>query len=100
MAAKKVKVSRSEFAQARSNGYVDGEIIEYFEVNGKLQPGTLYVYVDLGKEKEYIPKANDNLITERRCFVNCTVCYAMTEQDRNEGIFETEVPRQTVIIYH
>lgn len=100
MVAKKVKVSRSEFTEATSNGYVDGETVEYYEVNGKLQPGKLYVYVALGIEREYIPKANDNSKTEYRCFMNCTICYAMTEQDSNEGIFEMEIPRQTVIIYY
>jgi hypothetical protein len=99
MAGKKVKVSRSEFAEAISNGYIDGEITEYYEVNGRLQQGTLYVYVELGREREYIPKANENLKTERRCFVNCTICYAISEQDRDEGNFETELPHQTVIIY-
>lgn len=100
MAAKEVKVSRSEFSEAISNGYVDGEMIKYYEVNGKLQLGKLYVYVELGKEREYTSKANENINAERRCFVNCTICYAMSEQDRDEGKFEAELPHQTVIIYY
>ena len=99
MTTKEVRVLRSEFTEAKSNGYVDGIIIEYYEANGRFQPGTLYVYVELGREREYIPKRGEDPQTERRCFTNCTICYARTEKDRDKGIFETELSHQTVIIY-
>lgn len=87
--ALRIKVSRLDFDAACTNGYVDGQ------ESGR--PG-VYVYAELGKEKEYIPNANDDPKTNYRLFLNCDVSYAKTEENAAEGIFEHTVHNETVII--
>lgn len=84
-------LSPEEFKAACSNGCVYGQI------RGKRG---LYVYAELGAEKDYIPSAKDNPTTEYRMFTRCDVYFAKTREELANGDFEAEdLPNVTVIIY-
>ena len=87
----RIKATLIEFEAASTNGCVYGEI--------KSKRG-LYVYVELGEEKEYIPSSSDNRMTEYRLFTSCDVYFAKTKEQLTDGEFEAEyLPNTTVIIY-
>ncbi len=87
----RIKATPLEFEAASSDGCVYGEI------KGKRG---LYVYVELGEEKEYIPSSNDNPTTEYRLFISCDVYFAKTKEQLANGEFEAEyLPNVTTIIY-
>lgn len=87
----RIRATRAEFEAACANGCVYGEI------RGKRG---LYVYAELGEEREYISSPNDNSTTEYRLFTNCDVYFAKTPEQLANGDFEAEeLPNATVIIY-
>lgn len=87
----KIKATRQEFEAACANGCVYGQI------RGKR---SLYVYAELGAEKEYIQSPNDDPMTEYRIFTGCDVYFAKTREQLANGEFEAEdLPNVTVIIY-
>ncbi|RAM48590.1 MAG: hypothetical protein C6Y22_27100 [Hapalosiphonaceae cyanobacterium JJU2] len=87
----RIKAIREEFEAARTDGCVYGHL------RGKRG---LYVYAELGAEKEYIPSPNDEPMTEYRIFVSCNVYFAKTKDQLANGEFEAEyLPDVTVIIY-
>jgi hypothetical protein len=87
----RIKATRSEFEAASTNGCVYGEI------QGKRG---LFVYAELGEEKEYIPSSKDNPMTEYRMFIGCDVYFAKTRAQLANGEFEAEeLPNITLIIY-
>ena len=88
--ALRIRASRAEFAAARTDDCVYGEI------RGKRG---IYVGAELGKEKEYIPSSNDDPMTEYRIFIGCDVYFAKTQEQLANGDFEAELPNVTVIIY-
>lgn len=65
----RIKVTRSEFEAAASDGWVDGQL--------QSKRG-LYTYVELGKERTYTPQPNDNPKTDYRIFTACSVYFATT----------------------
>jgi hypothetical protein len=89
--ALRIRATQAEFAAARANGCVYGEI------RGKRG---LYVYAELGAEQEYIPSSNDDLMTEYRILTGCDVYFARSREQLANGEFEAEeLPNITVIIY-
>lgn len=87
----RIKATPLEFEAASTDGCVYGEI------KGKRG---LYVYVELGEEKEYIPSSNDNPTTEYRLFISCDVYFAKTKEQLANGEFDAEsLPNVTAIIY-
>jgi hypothetical protein len=86
----RVKVTRDEFDAAEPNGWVDGQI------QGKKG---LYVYVELGEELEYIPRANDNPKTEYRLFKGCTAYFDTSQENLEQGLYQAVQPNATVVIY-
>jgi hypothetical protein len=88
--ALRIKVECEEFDAAATDGYVYGEL--------RLQ-GIIYVYIELGPEREYISQPSDNPNTEYRIFKNCNIFFAETEKQVDEGDFAAEQSGETVIIY-
>ncbi len=87
----RIKVSVAEFIVACSGGCVYGKVIR--------QRG-LYVYAELGQEREYNPTSRDNSNTEYRVFTGCDAYFAKTSEQLRSGDFEAEyLPNVTVIIY-
>ena len=87
----RVKVSVAEFNVACSGDCVYGQVIR--------QRG-LYVYAELGQEREYNPTSQDNSNTEYRVFTGCNAYFAKTAAQLSSGDFEAEyLPNITVIIY-
>lgn len=87
----RIKASNAEFEAACAGGCVYGEL------RGKRG---LYVYAELGAEREYIPSPKDNPDTEYRMFVRCNVSFAKTSEQLANGDFEAEeLPDATVVIY-
>jgi hypothetical protein len=87
----RVKATRAEFEAACADGCVYGEI------RGKRG---LYIYAELGEEREYVSSPNDNPTTEYRLFTSCNVYFAKTREQLANGEFEAEeLPNATVIIY-
>lgn len=93
MRATRIKaLSHKEFKAACTNGSVYGEYMGRRDI---------YVYAELGMEKEYIPSPNDDPRTEYRIFTDCTLYFAMTRTQLYERDFEAEdFPVPTVIIYY
>lgn len=88
----RIKATRKEFEAACTNGCVYGEI------RGKRG---LYVYAELGEERDYMPSVNDNPMTEYRMFTGCNLFFAKTREQLNNGDFEAEeLPNITVVIYY
>jgi nicotinamidase-related amidase len=85
-----VKVTREDFEESFSDGWVDGQ------VQGR---SGVWVYVELGKEVEYIPRPSDNPKTDYKCFKGCSIFYAKSQEmlEREEWLFTDE--NITVIIY-
>lgn len=88
--AVRVKTTKAEFNAAESGGYIYGSII---------RQKSLPVYVDLGKEKQYIPSPTDDPMTGYKCFVNCNIRVAATEELLDQGVYLLENHGVTVIIY-
>jgi len=86
----KVKVASSEFKQAESGGYVDGEV---------RKQEILFVYIELGEERPYRGNNKDDPSTRYRYFLGCQVRYATTPQKREKGDFELILRCQAVVIY-
>lgn len=87
----RIRATRKEFEAACANGCVYGKI------SGKRG---LYVYAELGTEKEYVPSPKDDPMTEYRVFNGCDVFFAKTEEQLKTGDFEAEeLLKVTVIIY-
>lgn len=85
-------LSRKEFDAACANGCV------YGEYQGKRG---VYVYTDLGMEKEYISSQRDNPNTNYKMFVRCSVFFAKTKEQLFDGDFEAEdLPNVTVVVYY
>ena len=72
----RVRVCEEEFLAAKTNGCVYGEMF--------VGTVTAYVYVELGKERKYIPHRKDDLNASYRIFFNSTIYYAKTANDINE----------------
>lgn len=89
----RVRVCEEEFLAAKSNEYVDGEIIYYKK--------KVYVYVELGKEGTYYRSYKDDENTSYRLFRQCKIYYAETAVKRNEGDFKNKrgILKDIVIIY-
>lgn len=73
--------NNNEFNAACSDGGA------YGRVRGR---SGLYVYADLGQEKEYIPSPKDDPQTEYRMFTGCDAYFADTEQQLRNGDFRAE----------
>lgn len=86
----RIKVIREDFDAAESNGWVDGQI------QGR---EGLWVYVELGKEQEYIHRPSDNPKTEYRMFRECSVFFANSQQQLELGDYLAEESNVTVIVY-
>ncbi len=86
----RIKVTRDEFNAAESNGWVDGLY------RGKQG---MYVYVDLGKEEEYILHPSDDPKTEYRKFNYCDVFYAVSLEQLDARDFNGQEINVPVIIY-
>lgn len=87
--------SKQIFEQMTSEGCVDGVIV--------YGPGKeIPVYVELGKEREYTPRDNEDKKTPRRFFVGCIVYFAQTKQRRDEGVFllDYTIKNIPVVIYY
>lgn len=90
--ALRVKVTRSDFESATSDGWVDGL------VQGRKG---LWAYVELGTEQEYIPSSKDDPRTEYRLFRGCDVFFALS-QEQLEALTDNtnaELVNETVILY-
>jgi len=85
----RIKVNRAEFNQASSNG----------EVFGLDTRPKYYVYADLGREREYIPKDMGTRGTEYRLFTGCDVYAARTQEQLDDCDYYAESYGQVVIIY-
>jgi hypothetical protein len=85
-----VKVTREDFEESVSDGWVDGQ------VQGR---SGIWVYVELGKEVEYIPHQSDNPKTDYKCFKGCSIFYAKSQEmlEEEKWLFTDE--NITVIIY-
>lgn len=86
----RVKVSREDFANAETDGWVDGQ------VQGR---SGFWVYVELGKEVEYTPQPKDDPKTEYRRFLKCDVFYATSQEMLEDGKWQASDNNVTVIIY-
>lgn len=84
--------SRAEFEAACADGCVYGQI------QGKRG---LYVYAELGPEREYIPSPKDNPNTDYKIFTRCSVFFAKTKEQLTNGDFEAEdLLNITLVIYY
>ena len=87
----RIKVSRTEFQAACSDGWVDGQL------QGRQG---LYVYAELGQEQEYITRPNDDPKTSYRIFQGCAAYFARSQEQLDNGNYESEnLANATVIIY-
>jgi hypothetical protein len=86
----RIKVNRSEYRAAESNGAVYGKVLSL---------PIIYVYVELGIEKTYILNPNDDLNTEYRLFIACDIYAASTQEQSDDGDFYAESFDEVVIIY-
>ncbi|MEH2363525.1 hypothetical protein [Nostoc sp.] len=86
----RVKVTREDFEESASDGWVDGQ------VQGR---SGIWVYIELGKEVEYSPRPSDDPKTDYKCFKGCGVFYAKSQEmlEEEEWLFTDE--NVTVIIY-
>ena len=85
-------LSRAEFNAAIADGCV------YGQYQGKRG---VYVYAELGPEKEYISSPRDNPNTDYKMFVRCSVFFAKTKEQLFNGDFEAEdLPNVTVVVYY
>jgi len=89
----RIKVNREEFNQAESDGAVWGQYL--------YRKPKLFVYSELGKERDYIPTDKDDPRADYRLFINCYVEYYRTMEDLNSGntIADGMENDVTVIIY-
>jgi hypothetical protein len=86
-----IKVICKDFDLATSlDGWVDGLI--------EGQQG-MWVYVELGEEKEYIPKPKDDPHTDFRLFRGCDVYYGDSQEQLEMGDHKAEEHGVTVRIY-
>lgn len=88
--ALKLKVSREDFTEAKTDGWVDGQ------VRGQ---SALWAYVELGKKVKYIPHPKDDPKTEYKRFIRCNVFYAESQQMLENEEWQAEDYNVTVIIY-
>lgn len=86
----RIKAVRQEFDAACAGGCVYGQFQGQRDV---------YVYAELGRELPYTSKPSDDSKTNYRLFVNCDVFFAKSQEQLNDGDFDTEIPGSTVIIY-
>lgn len=86
----RVKVSRNDFEEAESQGWVDGLL--------KGKEG-LWVYVELGTEQEYIPSQKDDSNTEYRLFIGCDAFFANSQEILERGDYQAKELNVNVIIY-
>ena len=87
--ALRVKVSSLEFEAAETNG----------AVYGQLRKG-IYIYAELGREKDYIERNSDNQNTRYRLFTDCNVFFAETKVQITDGDYATNISSVTIIIYN
>lgn len=85
-----IKTSKLDFDSAESYGYIYGYII---------RQEVFPVYVELGKEKEYIPSAKDNEKTEYKLFINCSVLISETDEKLDEQEYVQIIEHISVKIY-
>ena len=91
MRPRSIKVTSYDFENyAVSKGWIDGQI------SGKRG---IYVYVELGLEKEYEPRPIDDPKTKYKYFSGCNVLYATSSENLEKEVFEAEEQNVTVIIY-
>ncbi|NJL10354.1 MAG: hypothetical protein HC908_09840 [Calothrix sp. SM1_7_51] len=90
--ALRVKVTRSDFESATSDGWVDGL------VQGRKG---FWAYVELGTEQEYIPSPNDDPRTEYKLFRGCDVFLAESQEQLSalNDNSNAELINVTVILY-
>lgn len=86
----RINVSKLDFQAACSDSWVDGQL------QGKKG---MYVYVELGKEYEYISSFKDDPKTSYRIFSNCAVFFAKSQEQLENEEYEANFPSVTVIIY-
>jgi hypothetical protein len=84
-----IKTENEEFDAAQANGYVYGQV--------RLAK-IFFVYVELGAEREYNPSPKDDPKTEYRFFVNCTLWFAESESQLDNGDY-VATDSGNVVIY-
>lgn len=88
---KTINITKEESQYAISDGEVYGVI--------KLAGGNrVYVYVELGQERPYNRKSNDDINTEYKFFSGCTIFYAKTEEDLNNEIFIESLTQKNISV--
>lgn len=86
-----VKTIEAEFNSAKSFGYVYGYIVRKERFS---------VYVELGKEQDYILSSGDNTDTEFKFFVNSTVYIAETDEQLDKQNYVQVIKYINVRLYH
>jgi hypothetical protein len=89
----RIKVNQAEFDQAASNGEVYGQYLA--------RKPKLFVYAELGQERDYTPRDTDDSRADYKLFTNCFVEYYRSKEDLNSGDAVPDVAESkvTVIIY-
>lgn len=86
----RVRAVREEFEAGADGEYVYGEI---------QRQKNFSVYVELGKEEEYISSSNDDPKTEYRLFRKCNIFVAENDEQLNREEYISSSRGVTVIIY-
>lgn len=93
MSVLKVKAKNTkEFDEACSDGCVYGKV----ETSRPIS----FVYVDLGREGDYIAKFSDDKDTLYKIFFGCDVFFAENQEDLRNEIYCKVLLNETVIIYN
>lgn len=72
----RIRVSQAEFQAAAADGWVDGLF---------LGRDGLCTYVELGEEKQYLPRPHDDHRTSYRLFTKCDVYFARSQRQLERG---------------
>ncbi len=84
----RIKVTARDFEASESYGWVDGRW------------RSLYVYVELGQERPYLPEPKDDPKTDYKIFTGCSAYFADNQEKLDNGDYDSdELPDLTVIIY-
>lgn len=86
----RIKTPRQEFEAAKNHGYVYGYI---------QRKQAFPVYVELGKEEEYIRSARDDDRTDYKLFRRCNVFLSENDEQLDNEKYISQSSNETVIIY-
>jgi hypothetical protein len=76
----KIFLEQWEFDEAEDNGYVYGRNYGY-----RIGASAAYAYIELGQEQPYRDNDNDNLLLQYKFFTKCTINYATSYEDLENG---------------